>query len=597
MNRLPLDRFTQRTLPSLLLATATRFPERAFIHWISPANPAAGPLPITFGGFARGVSRAAAFLRARGVGPGDRVLLLAENSPQWQMLSLGAQILKAEPAALFANLAAEQARTIAGRVRPRAIFVSTAQQWAKLAPDLDGLRAAGLTAVVCAEQLPELAPGFSATTLEEACGEDATELGESDLARLVAAVGAEDPFLLLFTSGTTGRPKGVRLPQRSVVHAIDGGAGACRTTVEDLGVHFLPFAHVAGQDEFFIALAQGHSLAMVARKDDLDRALALSPTYLFSVPLLYERMMQAVQTKLASLPRPLSRLAQRALAGAARARVDGSRSTADRALAAVADLLVGRPLKRKLGGRMRGVFSGGAPASTALFRFFEGLGIPFVELYGMTETAGLIASNLFDGPRRPGTAGLVSPDHELRLAKDGELLLKGPLLLSGYLEPADDEGAFDETGFFRTGDLASLDADGTLRIEGRKKHLLVLSTGKKVAPEPLELAIAATSPFEGAVLLGEGQPFVAAAVFVGHAELKRIAAVGRDAAESLLPRARSALAGRSEFELPRRLVVIPGSPHEHPSLVTPTLKIRREAVADFLGPAIRTLWQRKPPAC
>jgi long-chain acyl-CoA synthetase len=209
----------------------------------------------------------------------------------------------------------------------------------------------------------------------------------------------------------------------------------------------------------------------------------------------------------------------------------------------------------------------------------------------MTETAGMISSNLFDGRRRPGEVGLISPDHEARIAEDGELLIRGPLMFSGYLEAEDGEGAYTADGWFRTGDLARIADDGTLVVEGRKKHLLVLSTGKKLAPEPVEQALASAAPFEGAVLLGDGRPFVAAAVFVPREELARLAAEGRDAAEALLERARIALSAFAEFERPKRLLVIEGAPHEHPTLITPTLKIRRDAVVRHLGESLQSLWE------
>ena len=233
-----------------------------------------------------------------------------------------------------------------------------------------------------------------------------------------------------------------------------------------------------------------------------------------------------------------------------------------------------------------------APASIPLFRFFEGLGLPFVELYGMTETAGLVSANPLAGPRRPGCAGLVTPDHEVRLAADGELLVRGALCLTGYLEPSDAEGAFTEDGFYRTGDLARLDPDGTLWITGRKKALLVLSTGKKVAPEPVETAIASAAPFLGAALLGEGRPFATAVVFVEPATLSRLAAEGRDAAEVLLPEVRATLSGFSEHEMPKKLLVLPGAPQDHPGLTTPTLKLKRDALLAELGDRVAALYVR-----
>lgn len=590
---LPIERFDAPTIPALLTVTARGRPDAPFIRFIEPTAPDAPPRTITFAEFGRLVARGIAFLEQAGTAAGDRVMILAENTPEWQALAIAAMHVRAEPAALFASLAAEPASDIARRVRPRVIYVSNPAQWEKLRGVAAELAAAGLAAVVSDEAIdPGSVPaGVALHRVAAAFGEGAPERAADERERLSAAVGVEDPFLLLFTSGTTGRPKGVRLPQRAMVHAIEGGNLAVGVGPDDLGLHFLPFAHIAGHAQFYLALAQGHALVMVGRRDDFERALRFGPTYLFSVPLVYDRIRTGVEAKLARLPGPLRSLARAALAAAARVRVDGSRSARDLVLTRIADRLVGRAVRAKLGGKVTGVYAGGAPATPALFRFFEAIGIPLVELYGMSETAGLISSNLRNGVRRAGSAGLVSPDHELRFAPDGELQVRGPLLLSGYLDPEDTAEAYTEDGFFRTGDVGRLDAEGTLRIEGRKKHLLVLSTGKKLSPEPIEQVIASTGPIQGAVLLGEGRPFVAAAVFVAQEELARLAALGKDAAEELLPAVRAALHAFSEYEKPKRLLVVPGAPSDHPSLITPTLKLKREAFLAWLGASVARLYE------
>jgi long-chain acyl-CoA synthetase len=591
--RFPITRFSARTLPAMLASTAARAPDRLFLRFHAPGSADAPPREVTFAGFRSAVARAAAWLERMGVGPGDRVLLLAENSPEWQALALAAQTLRAEPVALFASLSAPQAEDAARRVRPRAAFVSTPAQWQKLAGCAPDLARDGLAAVVSAAPLPDgaLPRGVLPAALAAVLGEGAATITVADLEARAVKVGAEDPFLLLFTSGTTGRQKGVRLPQRAIAHAIDAGLSTTGVTERDVGLHLLPFGHVAGHDQFALALAQGHALAMIAGRDELPAALAGGPTYLFSVPLIYERIRAQALEKVERLPGPVRALVRRSLEAAARARVDGSRRLLERVLARVADALVGAKVRRALGGRVRGLFAGGAPASEALFRFFEGLGIPLVELYGMSETAGFISANLFAGRRRPCVAGLLTPDMEVRFDADGELLVRGPLLFQGYLEPADGAGAFTEDGFFRTGDRGRIDEEGYLHLAGRKKHLLVLSTGKKVAPEPVETAIASALPFEGAVLLGEGRPFVAAAVFVTREELARLDAQGKVASEELLPKALAALAGFSDYEKPKRLIVIPGTPQDHPSLVTPTMKVRREALLAFLGPSVGEVYR------
>jgi len=594
--RLEPRRFAARTLPALLVATASRQPERRFLRFLEPpagdGGALAAPRTLSRGAFAAGVGRAARLLRSVGVGPGLRVLLLAENSPEWQMVALGTQLLRAEPAAVFSSLGAETVAGIARRVAPRVIFVSNAAQWEKLQPAAPELIAAGLAAVITGARLaPDSVPaGLPVVALASAVGDEAPGLAPEEMAALAAAVGEEDPFLLLFTSGTTGRSKGVRLAQRAMVHALDAGQASVATTGDDVGLHFLPFGHIAGHAQFTLALAQGHELIMVARREELEPGLALAPTYFFSVPLVYERMRDGVEAKIAALPPLLRWAVRRALAAAARRRLDGSRRIGDALGTRLADRLVGRALRARLGGRVRGLFAGGAPAPPALFRFFESLGIPLVELYGMSETAGMISSNLLAGPRREGCAGRITADHEVHFGADGELQVRGPLLLSGFLEPEDGAEVWTADGYFRTGDLGRVDDEGFLYIEGRCKSLIMLSTGKKLSPEPIELALAAAAHFHGAVLFGEGRPFVAAAVFVDRAELARIAAAGEDAATALLPRARAALAAFSDFEKPKKLLVLPGTPQDYPELLTPTLKIKRAALLAAHAAAVAALF-------
>ncbi|HNU82761.1 MAG: AMP-binding protein [Acidobacteria bacterium] len=587
-------RLPERTLPALLIATARRVPERVFLRLVGPAGPPP-PRTVTFGGFATGVARGVALLRAAGVEAGDRVLLFAANSPEWQMLALAAQCLRAEPAALFASLAGEQARTIARRVRPRVALVGDAEGWSKLAPAGGELAAAGLAALVAGEPLhpASLPNGLTARTFATAFGDGAPAVPFAELAALAAAVGEEDPFLLLFTSGTTGRPKGVRVPQRAAIRVIDTAQGAVGLTEEDVGLHFLPYGHVAGHAQFVMGIGQGQELLMVTRREEIEPAFALRPTYIFSVPAVYERVRAGVEQKLAAMPAPLRATLRGALAAAERYRLDGSRSVRDRLGTALADRAIGRAVRAKLGGRIRALYAGGAAVPPALFRFFEALGIPMVEIYGMSETAGMIACNYVAGPRLPGCAGRVSADHEVRFGPDGELLLRGPLLLSGFLEEEDGRGAWTEDGFFRTGDLGRLDDDGWLWIEGRSKNMLALSTGKKLSPEPIEQAIAAREPFRAAVLFGEGRPFVAAAVFVDRAALDRFAAAGLDAERELLGPLHAALDAFSDHEKPKRLTVLPGEPADYPELLTPTLKIRRDALLARLGPAAEELFTKR----
>ena len=248
MTRLPVHRFPDRTLPAQLVRAVQRSGGKPFLHFFDPALPEAPPRLVTYAAFGELTARAAGFLSGAGLAAGDRVLLLAENSPEWLAVSLAAQTLRAEPAGLFSVLSAETCGSIARRVGPRVIYVSTEAQWRKLAPAAADLVAGGLRAVLSHQPLPPgtIPPGLRAVTVAEALGQQATPLADFD-AR-AAAVTPDDPFLLLFTSGTTGRQKGVRLSQRAITTAIDCGAAGCETTADDLGLHLLPFGHVAGHD-------------------------------------------------------------------------------------------------------------------------------------------------------------------------------------------------------------------------------------------------------------------------------------------------------------------------------------------------------------
>lgn len=585
------QRLDAATLPAALLLTAARRGAAPFLRVIDPRAPERPPRVLSFAAFAQGVRRGVALLERAGVGPGHRILIVAENSAEWQMVALAAQSLRAEPAALFASLDGSAVRDIARRVSPRVVLASGPAQWAKLAPDGPELAAAGLRMVASLDPLdPAAVPGGVERVDAAGALADGPEVAPERFAALAAAVQPEDPFLLLFTSGTTGRMKGVRLPQRAMLRALEAGAASTAITAADEGLHFLPFGHVAGHDQFMLALATGHALILASRREDIERGLALHPTYLFSVPLVYERIAEAVRARARVAPWPLGGLLRASLAAAQRCRVDGAPRRGDRALARVCDLLVGRAVRRRLGGRVRGLFAGGAAVAPPLFAFFESLRIPFVELYGMTETAGMIASNLFHGTRQAGCAGTPTADLELRIEADGELSVRGATLFTGYLDAEDDAAGRSPEGYFRTGDRARLGPDGQLFVEGRKKDLLVLSTGKKLAPEPIERALTAAPPFLAAMLLGEGRPFVAAVVFVPEEELRRLSALGRAPEVALLEAARARLEGFSEHEKPKRILVVPGAPQDHPGLLTPTLKLKRAALLEQLRREVEQLY-------
>ncbi|MGC4068753.1 MAG: AMP-binding protein [Polyangiaceae bacterium] len=588
MQQLPIQRFAARTLPALLRLTTRRVGTQRFLREISSDQPDAPPSESTFAEFERAVAGTAEFLRKSGLAPRDRVLFLAENSGDYQILQLAAQTLRAEPCALFASLGEKAACALAERLKPRVLFVSSQAQFDKLETVMGALRRAGLELVIVPRPLDRVPTDVAIHRMQDV---KATPFTRESFDALVDAVEGTDPFLLLFTSGTAGKQKGVRMTQDAFVRALEGGRAATAMTEADDGLMFLPFGHVAGQCQFMLAIAVGHALLLVSRREDLPRAFLLGPTYAFSVPMVYEKLKERVEANLARAPKVLRALLTSAVD---RATTEGNRRDAkitDRALCALARLTVGRKLRRTLGGRLRMVASGGAAAAPSLAHFFEAMGIPFMSFYGMSETCGLIASHEIEKPRDLASIGSMSPDLEWTVTADGELCVKGPMLMSGYLDEADNRESFDERGFFHTGDLVQIDeATSTMRLNGRRKSLILLSTGKKLSPEPIEARLSALPFVEAALLFGDGRPYVGAILFVRPEELENAELDDTAELDGLLKTVHGELEELSGYERPKRLLVIPSSPSQFPDFVTPTLKLKRASVVAALSPQLDAVY-------
>jgi long-chain acyl-CoA synthetase len=307
---------------------------------------------------------------------------------------------------------------------------------------------------------------------------------------------------------------------------------------------------------------------------------------------VYEKLLGKVVEQLETKPWPVRRLLGSALARVTESPPNRKETWNYRASAFLVKTALGERVKQSLGGRIRMLASGGASAPPALGRFFETVGIPFLSLYGMSETSGLICSQTVDHERDEGSVGLPSPDLELKIAENGELRVKGPLLMASYLESEDALDAMDEEGYFRTGDLVVLDPNnGQYHIVGRSKNLLVLSTGKKISPEPVETALEAVPPLTGVVVLGDGRPYVTALVFVPPKSLRALGANESAILSALNAIVRRALTDISEFERPKRLLVVPGSPSDWSEFVTPTLKLKRAPIIAAYTVAIERLYQ------
>ncbi len=579
----------RKSIPELLAEAADAVPNRLFLNWINPADPEATPLEFTYAAFETMVRKAVHALREIGLREGDRMLFLAENSPAWQVVAIAAQTLKLEVAALFPSIGMADVVDIVCRVQPRAVFVGSEAQWTKLHDVLAGLGV--LPRVLVADESILVPQPFVRTSTREVFEGDPVTPEEFRI--LIEAVADDSPFILIFTSGTTGRQKGVRLTQAAAAEALEAGIAATNLKADDLGLHILPFAHIAGLCAFYAALKVRGGLILCSRREDLTRGFSFRPTYTLLVPLIYERIRKEVLKGIEKKPPFLADILRSAIDAASRGAKGVRLGTKGRILASLAQRLVGGALRKKLGGRIHLLGAGGALSEAELVAFYRGLGFDYLNFYGMSETCGIISlSRIDDRRQKVGAVGRPWSGLEVKIAPDGEILVRGKTLMKGYLEQEGNAEAFAPDGFFRTGDLGSMDEEGFLSIKGRKKNIFVLSTGKKVFPEQVELKLRQTLPIADAVLVGDGRAFVAAGLFIPHEEMQQLSqeANVQEIKASFLQKIRRGLSEFSDFEIPKNVFLIEGAPYDYPKIVTPTLKIKRNVFVRTFSSQIREIY-------
>jgi long-chain acyl-CoA synthetase len=470
-------------------------------------------------------------LSALGLARGDRVALIAESRPEWILTDLAVAAAGAVTVPIYPTLSAAQARYILQDCGARIAVVSTAAQLEKVQAVRHQLPA--IEAVILMDAAPAdpaAAPTASVLSFEE--------LRQRGHARMVAEWGVarefrdaarevtpDDLATIIYTSGTTGEPKGVMLTHRNLVANMMQGAEALEVHHQDVALSFLPLSHAFERMVCYVYLLQGVTMIFAESIETVGRDVAaVKPTVLTGVPRLYEKMHARITQSGQSGSAAKSAIFRWA-AGVAMARgralLSGRRPAPLLALqSTLADRLVFAKVRNGVGGRLRYLVSGSAPLPVPVAEFFHGLGLPIIEGYGLTETAPILTVNPASAPRR-GTVGRPVRDVELRIAADGEVLARGPNIMSGYYNKPDATADAIKDGWFHTGDIGSIDADGYLAITDRKKDLLVTSGGKKIAPQPIENVLKQSPLISEAVVLGDRRKYAAALIVPDFAALER----------------------------------------------------------------------------
>jgi long-chain acyl-CoA synthetase len=546
-------------------------------------------------------------LRALGIGKGDKVAILSENRPEWAMADLAVLCAGAADAPIYPTLTPAQVLYILDDSESRVAFASTAAQAAKVAEVRKHLEK--LEHVVRFDPAP--APGTLSLDDLRAKGREALAADRDAVRRRAGEVDAEDLATLLYTSGTTGDPKGVMLTHANLLHNVLAAAKVFPMVgPEWTALSFLPLCHsferTAGHNFMLYAgvtIAYAESVEKVP-----ENMLDVRPTIMCSVPRLYEKMYARVNEKVAADP-PLRRRIFRWAIGVGREvfrhRVEGTRPGALLRLEfALADRLVFSKIKQRTGGRLRLFISGGAPLAREIAEFFGSAGMLVCEGYGLTETSPVITCNRPDHVK-PGTVGIPLEGVEVKIAEDGEILTRGPHVMKGYYrKPEATAEAIDPDGWFHTGDIGLVDADGFLVITDRKKDIIVTSGGKNIAPQPIENRLKTNRFFTEVVMIGNRRNFAAALVVPNFdaleawAHAKGIAAIDRqelvrrpEVAEHYMRLVDEMTPDLATFEKIRKITLLTRDLTQESGELTPTLKVKRRVVEEKYKPLIDRMYE------
>jgi long-chain acyl-CoA synthetase len=466
--------------------------------------------------FRRAVEELSMGLRALGIEKGDRVAILAENRPEWAFADLATLTAAAVDAPIYSTLSPPQVLYVLNDAEAKAIFVSNAAQEAKVAE----IRAQAPELRHVIRMDPDPAPGPGTLTLEavRALGRPALAADPNAVRARAADVKPSDLATLIYTSGTTGDPKGVMLSHANLVSNVTSCLkifdGISQT---DVALSFLPLCHVFERmGGYYVMLRKGTSIAYAESVDKVpENMLEVRPTLMLSVPRLYEKMYQRINEKIAAQ----SPIRQKAFHWALRVgrqifqhRVQKTEPGLLLKLQGAIGARAFAPIKARTGGRLRLFVSGGAPLAREIAEFFGATGLLILEGYGLTETSPVICVNSPDR-MKPGSVGPAIDGVEVKIAEDGEILTRGPHVMLGYYKrPEATAEAIDKDGWFHTGDVGVVDAEGFLIITDRKKDILVTSGGKNIAPQPIENRLKANRFFGEVVMVGNRRNFAAALV-------------------------------------------------------------------------------------
>ncbi|HYU33294.1 MAG TPA: long-chain fatty acid--CoA ligase [Thermoanaerobaculia bacterium] len=550
------------------------------------------------------VRKLAKGLESLGVQRGDRVALMAENGPHWPTIDFATLCSGAVVVPIYPTLLPEQAAYIANDCGAQVVFAHTLQHLQGFLSQADQLPQVRHLVLIQGEA-PAGDPRV--ITLADILAKT-SEIDPAAFEQKARSVRPDELATFVYTSGTTGQPKGVMLTHQNIVSNVVAAMQVVNLDGRFTALSFLPLSHSFERTVDYCYFHQGCTIAYAESVQAVAQNLQeVKPQVFVSVPRVYEKVLSRVQENVASAPPIRQKIFAWAVATGREAlpwRLKLQRPPGLLGLKlGLADKLVFSKIRERLGGRFQFALSGGAPLSRDVAEFFWGAGVPIFEGYGLSETAPVLTVNTPDNVRM-GTVGQALPGVTLKIAEDGEILAKGPNIMSGYWNlPEATAEVIDADGWFHTGDIGEVDPQGFLRITDRKKELIINAYGKNVAPAPIENALKASRFIGQAVVIGDRRKFLSALLVPDFDVLKPWAekqGIGAADAGAVLrdARVRALFAQQvdavnthlASFEKIVAWELLPNEFTLETGELTPTQKVKRRVINQKYGDVIERLY-------
>lgn len=569
----------KETLIDSFLESVSRFSEREAL--IFRANHHFESL--TYEELYRYAQKLAHFLKELSVAEGDRLVVISENRPEWVIVDLASMILGAILVPIHSVLAPSQIEVIVNEVEPAVIFVSNREILDKVLSIGD--ISEGVVPIGYFEtDLPPTEPLTSSGRIFSFKNKVYKGKYESQIEPVKHK--PERVVTIIYTSGTTGRFKGVELTNRNFMSNIEGVLSWVEVTEKDKFLSILPLSHVFERTVgYYIPLVRGAAISYVEDATKLaEIAQAERPTIIIAVPRLFEKVYQAVKEKASQsfFKKQIFKLAF----------AIGKKMPKNTLAYKLADRVVFRKIKEAFGGELRFFVSGAASLAREIGEFFDALDIPVLEGYGLTETSPIISTNTLEH-RKYGTVGRALPNLSVKMASDGELLVKGPSVFEKYYKnPAKTKEAFTADGFFKTGDLVEIDSQGFIKFKARKKEIIVLSTGKNISPAAIEERLQLLPFIDQAYVFGDGQKHVGALIVPNKEKTK---GKTKEQLHNFLAQEinKNVNVHLAKYEQIKKFIIIKRPFTVQNGLLTPTLKLRRPEIELKYAREIASFYEEK----